>query len=373
MNASLVLILIIVILGLFLNNKKSPKTRIIYIIICCTVFLLSSSLRSIYDGVSLGWDTVRYQAGFQNMGDNTFDDIIEMFIDRYFYRDNENDIGFYFLQRTIRLFTSSFHVFTFIAQLLFFVPFGLLLYRKCQKISHLIFAFSFYLALVHVQAYTGARQFYALGLGLMSFLCFERNKIKTAVLLLLIGMTIHLSLLITILPFVLLIFFCKYLKKIHLLTLMSAPLVLAFPNQLVMFLGNAIDSEKYANYGAYDAAGGAITFILMLELMSLFCYIVIKWKFLVGNPSLLTIYSMLPCISFFGPLVYADGVMIRVSMYFFIYLSVLIPLGTEYFHPKSMGTLVLFILTTSLILLTVSSGDNTDYHFFWEVDNVDTW
>lgn len=369
MNLQLILICAFILLGLGFKGKQKNSAKKAYIIICCILLVLSASLRSLDYG-NEGSDTMNYYYMFKTIGDSSFSDIWKMGIDRYFYGTSEEDIGYLLLVKIINLVTSDFHVFTFIAQLIFFVPFGVYLYKYSTNIGELMFAFVFYLALVHSHAMTGTRQFYAMGFGILFFLYSNEKKYKLAIVSLLLGMSIHLSMLLVVLPFVLSFLKPSQLKATHLILFLSFPIVMLMPNQIIAFMGGLIGSEKYVEYGMKGVAGGTETFILLLELLSLLCYWGIKKKNL-SNDKIKKLYAMVPCFTFFGPLIYSNGSMIRISMYSYLYLTLLLPLAVQGRFQKYYALMLyLFILLLSILILVNS---NNEYYFFWQVDPVSTW
>ena len=366
MNLTLVLISLLVILGLISQNTSQGRKN--YIIISCLLLLLSASLRSLSYG-SVGNDTMNYFHMFTNITESSWSEIWDMFVARYFASGGEEDIGFLVLMKLISYITSSFHAFTFIAELLFFIPFGIYLYRFSNGILELIFAFIFYTALVHTHAMSGARQFYAMGFGILVFLYFCKKEYKKAAISLLLGATIHLSLLLVVLPCLVAYLTPKQMKTIHIALFILFPIVMLMPNQIISFMGNVIGVERYADYGSQDVVGGTETFIFLLELLSLICYIGISKEDIENSNDIKNLYAMIPCFTFFGPLIFSNGSMIRISMYSYMYLTLLLPYALKgIFKSNYKEVMCIFILALSFLM----KGSMT-YHFFWQVDPIYTW
>lgn len=366
MNLTLVLISLFVILGLISPNTHQGRKK--FIIISCLLLMLSASLRSLSYG-SVGNDTMNYFHMFTNISESSWSEIWDMFVARYFASGGEEDIGFLVLMKLVSYITSSFHAFTFIAELLFFIPFGIYLYRFSNGILELIFAFIFYTALVHTHAMSGARQFYAMGFGILVFLYFSKKEYKKAVISLLLGATIHLSLLLVVLPCLVAYLTPKQMKTIHITLFILFPIVMLMTNQIISFMGNVIGVEKYAAYGSQDVVGGTETFIFLLELLSLICYIGISKKDIENSNDIKNLYAMIPCFTFFGPLIYSNGSMIRISMYSYMYLTLLLPYALKgIFKNNYKAALWIFILALSFLM-----KGSLIYHFFWEVDPIYTW
>lgn len=128
-------------------------------------------------------------------------------------------------------------------------------------------------------------------------------------------------------------------------------------------MGSFIGSAKYAAYGD-EIRGGATIYIILSFMMSLFCYIAIKEKIIETDRSLKLLYAMIPITTFFVPLIYADGSMLRVIMYFQIYYCILIPRAIESMFPQKAAQMYAFAIAI-LMLLSIASS-NANYKFMWE-------
>src|SRR5690606_6624025 len=102
-----------------------------------------------------------------------------------------------------------------------------------------------------------------------------------------------------------------------------------------------------------------------LILVSLFCYIAIKKSELMRSRSLSNIYLMLPLFTFFGPLIYSNGSMIRISMYFHLYMMLLIPLAVNRYFEGYARTAVYSVLLLTLMWLSLRDG-GLIYNFYWD-------
>lgn len=370
MNLQLVLIVLLSLSALLFSKiQNKDKSRRNYILFGSGLLILSAALRSLEYGAE-GADTMNYFYMYTNISESSFFDVWKLSIARYISGTSEEDIGFLFLEKIISLVTTDFHTFTFIAQLLFYIPFGICLYRYSRSILDLLFAFIFYIALVHSHAMTGSRQFYAMGFGVLFFIFCNDKKYKMAVASLILGMSIHLSLLLVVVPFGLSFIKPFQLKAIHIILFVMFPIVMMFPNQVIMYMGNLVGSEKYAEYGMNAVAGGTETFIFLLELLSFICLVGIK-KIQIEEPVIKSLYAMIPCFTFFGPLIYSNGSMIRISMYSYLYLTLLMPIALDGLFKKNKK-IAMFVFLVALSLLMLKGGGH-DYYFFWEKDPVSTW
>lgn len=368
MNINVIIYLIIFIGGACAHSSGTVNAKKTYVIVCILSFLLMNSLRSL----TVGADTENYYYMFLYMKDLTWIEIWQTFVERYYYGISEEDIGYVLLVKAISYITQDFHVFTFIAESLFFIPLGVLLYKYSRNCIHLILAFSLYGVLLNAIPITNCRQTYAFGLCIITIIMYLENYHRRFIPLILISAaTIHLSALLFFLPYIL-VRFAKKLRIFHIISILLVPVVLADPNSIIRFMGNMAGKEQYARYGENVVAGGTNTFVFLLFLLSIYILISFyKTKFTEADSKTIMLYTMAPLFTFLGPLIVSNGTMIRISMYFHIYLVLLIPKATSIRFPKNEGV-VNILMALILVYLSLSKSSNV-YHFFWEVDPVTTW
>lgn len=368
MNINIIIISFIVLVGLFFSRKDNPRNRGIFIILCSIILILVASLRSPdWFTQQYGLDTLSYKFDFEDTSKKGWDVIMKT-IYLYYHGYGENyDVGYIIMNKIISFVTNSFFVFSFIANLIFFVPLGIILHRYSKCIIDIIFAYIFYIALVQIFLLAGARQIFAIGFDLMALLSLvDKNKIRT-IIFFLIGVSIHLSSFLFIIPLMMIWFDARprTLKKIHVICFILFPIVLAYPNLIIHFLGEASGSERYANYGTGEIAGGASTFIFLVEMLSLFCLFAIRRLDLLEKDYMRTFYVMLPYITFFAPLVRGDGTMIRISLYFHLFLMLLVPYAIDCAFKGSSRNLLKYIAIVGLAYMTLKGS--TDYYFYWQI------
>ena len=367
MNVNLFSVSFVILLACFLGGKDSKNNRRIYIYLCSAVLLFIAAMRSPeWTANNYGIDTLSYKDFFESSFDMSWDELWTMAYMRYFGHAEEGDIGFTGFVKLIGLFTHDFAIYSLIADLVFFIPFGVLLYRYCDRIIQITFAFVFYIALIQVFFLGGGRQMFAIGFDLMALLALFDNRKPRVVVFALLAISIHLSAFLFVIPLLLISsdVKAKLLKKAHLLCLLLSPIVLAFPNLIIVFMGESIGSEKYANYGKGAIAGGAETFIVLILLLSVFCYIAIKKNNLIQNDVLRKFYVMAPMMTFFAPLIRSNGTMIRISLYYHLFIVLLVPYAIDCMlvNDRKIGYIMAIVALTGLILM--NSG--IEYYFFWQ-------
>jgi len=373
MFLNLVYIIIISLLALIFGDNDTAQNRKKFLIISILVLMLGPSLRSLsYGVVEAGLDTYNYYDYFHTFREYSYSQIWSYFKGRYFgVGETEFDYGYVLLCKLIGIVTNNFHIYTFIALSLFFVPFGIFLYRHIDSIIGLVFAFSFYIALISQLSMGGARQLFALGMSIIVMLSYENKKYATAIIAFLLGVTLHLSVLLVIIPLLLERLTPKMLKRLHLVTLLTTPIVFAMPNSIILFMANVVGSEKYAEYATQGISGGALTFIALLWIMSAICFWAIKENDICPMVGKLW-YAMLPCLTFFGPLINSSGSMMRISLYYFVYLPMLIPPSFQNLFGEGKDKHMMRVVSITLIAL-ILMGRNIPYYFYWTVDPITFW
>ena len=368
MKINLFLIPFVVILGLLFANNDNKNNRRLYIIICSSVLIFVAAMRSPeYMTDTYGIDSRSYKYMFENAFDMDWEEFFTTFYMRYFGGGaDEADVGYVALNKIIGYFTHDFAIFSLLADLLFFVPLGIILYRYSTNIYGLMFAFVYYLSLIQVYMLGGGRQMFAIGLDMMALLAVLDRKKLRAIIFFLLGLTIHASSFLFLAP-LLMVWYglnAKTLKTMHLICFIAFPVVLMMPNQIIAFMGEAAGSEKYAEYGRQAVQGGANVFLYLMELLSLFCLIAIKKKNMLQNKNMAIFYVMLPFLTLFTPLIRSNGTMIRIALYYSIFMTLLVPYGIECIFRKDnkFGYIVAIGVLSFMTLLV----DNMIYYFYWQ-------
>ena len=368
MHIKIIELAFIIVLGWLMGTNDSKRNRLYYIILCSMGLIFIGAMRSPeWMERAYSIDTLKYKEMFETFCDMNWDEIWSSFLLRYLSDGDDFDIGYVSLNKVVGYFTQDFHIFSVIADLIFFIPFGILLNRYCKSMSQLIFGFVFYIALIQMYLFGGARQMFAIGFDMIALLSILDKKNIRAAVFFLFGVTIHFSSLLFLIPMLMIWFNVKsrFLKYLHGILLFLAPIALMMPNDIILFMGNLTGVERYSNYGMNAIQGGAVTFIILIEMLSLFCMIAIKKKDLNDNEIFRKLYVMVPFFTFFAPLIRSNGSMDRIALYFYIYLVVLITFAVEcMFKEKERRTV--YALTITALSLLIVLNDNFIYFFFWE-------
>lgn len=354
-------IIIVIILGsLFFKNMNNGKRM--YITLITIILVLESCLRSMFFGPD---DTYVYYLMFNQYPDISKLDILQLFKDDYVNHElYAKDPGFIVLIAAFHLISDSYQFFLLFAALLFFVPLGKILYRYSNGITEVRFAYILHMALFHVIAMCCLRQQIATGISFIIFLSVMDGKYRRAILLFIIGLTIHKSLVLILLPLCLLQFFRNNIKTIHYFSFVLGACVLVLAHQVVGALASFTNNDYYMNYA--ESQGSGYTFLALGELCSLFCLIGLSSKEYIQQSKVNSyLYCMLPCMTVTIPLITVDGAMIRICQYYTLYLMLLLPAAIhKYFNIDGRANRVQSIIELILIILTFISP--FEYFFFWE-------
>lgn len=350
-----------VFLGGFIFSSKgnTSKNRKHYIIFMMVLFTMESCLR----GLSVGPDTANYWYSFHNDGKEEWRYIWQAMIERYIDLTGTEDIGFKVYNKIIYMIWPNFSFLLFISALTFFVPFGVLLNKYTKDFSQLIFIFVLYITLFNMIAMSGVRKEIALGFTVWAFIFYVDNNYKKCAICVFLGTMIHMTtLLFLLIPFIGL--FKKRLRLLHISSFALIPIVIAFSGSIITLLAETSGNEKYLAYGKDVADGGAVTFTLLMEAISLFCLYVFRKIDLSKQTFMSNLYIVLPCFTFFVPLITNNGSMIRISQYFHLYIVLLLPYAIDLFFGKNNRNLMYIVLIMVLLILSYSSGYDP-YTFIW--------
>lgn len=362
MNTLLFFYPVIILLGLFfLTKRDSEKNRNIYIYIVLTLLTAESCLR----GVSVGNDTEAYYSMWVNAKSTPWSYVLTDFQSRYMQNAGTEDIGFNIYIKILQLLSENFQYYLMVSALCFFIPFGMLLKKYIHSIRQLIFVFIFYVSLFNMIAMSGVRKEIALGLAMLAFLYYTDKKYVKMIITVAIGATIHMSTLLFLIVPLLGAIRPNMLREIHIGTFFLIPVVIASSSAIIILMGETVGNEKYVEYGLEGSKGGAFTFTLLIELLSFFCYWAFRKVDLNKDVVLSKLYIMLPCFTFFAPLITNNGSMIRVSQYFHVYVLILLPYAIEYLTRNKNNSLWYMGMSVALMFLALY-GNDSQYCFFWQ-------
>ena len=242
---------------------------------------------------------------------------------------------------------------------------GMILYKYSNHILQLVFAFTLYVALFHIVALSGIRQQIATGFTFMAFLLLGDGKQLLSAIAIVLASMLHISAALFLLVILFSLFNRRLLKPIHLASFLTIPFAVVYAGAIMTFLASFLANDYYGTYGQDESAGGAVTYIALMELLSLFCYISIKKKDVVNDKVVGLLYIMLPLLTMTVPLISLNGAMIRVGQYFTLYMMLLAPIALDSFSAKGNNQIYYYVMIGALVLLSFN-GAPFHYSFFWQ-------
>lgn len=343
----------------FSSQGNTPKNRRSYIIFMMVLLTMESCLR----GLSVGSDTANYYYTFNSAGAEHWIYIWQAMKERYIEMTGTEDVGFVVYNKLIYMLWPNFSFFLFISALTFFVPFGRLLNKYTKDFSQLIFIFVLYVVLFNMIAMSGVRKEIALGFTVWAFMYYVEKDFRKCAICVLLGTMIHMTTLLFLLIPAIGLLQKKYLRFLHISAFALIPVVIAFSGPIILLMAETSGNEKYSVYGEGQAQGGAMTFTLLIEMISLFCLYTFRKIDFSKQIFMSKLYIMLPCFTFFAPLITNNGSMIRISQYFHLYIVLLLPYAVDMYFGNNRK-LIYVVLIIVLLMLNFSTGYEP-YNFIW--------
>lgn len=327
-----------------------------YIVFLCIILILQSGLRNL----AVGPDTYAYYLQFEDVKNRSWEDIWHNFYAVYVDGVGK-DAGYPLLQKVFQIFFSNYRVFLFGVATFFFYTFGKFIYTNTSRIQEALVVFCLYQSLFYsFFSITGIRQTIATGFTLWCYQYIQKQKLLPFVILVLIGATIHKSVLI-FLPF----YFLAQLRKTRILltgSLILLPVMFNVARRMAVFLANISGSKDYMMYAESDyETTGAKSFIAFLVFVAIAAWWAGRKKRKETSPAINAIAIAL----IFTPLAWVDPSLMRIVQYFSIFLLLLVPaMISTYFKQPDMRQLVVagaVVFFTSIVI-----KHNYDYAFAWQ-------
>lgn len=336
----------ILIIGYLLYNQSSIEWgRRGYIAFSSIVLGLQSALRN----VAVGEDTYNYYLKFEAVKDTTWLEVFKCFPNTYLYGDGK-DPGYLLLEKLFQVISDDFRVFLFFIAIVFFYAYAKLLFRYCSNIIEVLTANMGYLTLFYgFYSITGLRQTISVALSILFLLAFIDKDYRKCILLFIVAFVIHKSSI-----FILLVPILYSFKKNRLLLSLYC---LAF----VVFL---FGRNYFVNMALVASDYEAIEIPLPLLLDVLYFVIsLFMWNRLKHDDrKILSLFNVY-CLTFaWIPLLGNDSPLMRVILYFNIYVLVLLPRAIS----RTPLYKKLLFLCINLFFIYYAISTRSEYAFFWE-------
>lgn len=365
---NLVVISITILLGLIFSDPKiipwsAEIKRKRYIWIISIILILQSGLRN----VAVGADTFAYYRAFERVKQMEWSSVFNTG-SNYYLNGVGKDPGYDVLQKIVQYIVGDYQVFLFLIAVIFFTALGNFIFKNTGKLWEAVFAFTLYSALFYsFFSITGHRQTIATAATLYGFELIKKRKLLLFLLLMLLASTIHRSCLI-FLPF----YFLYNLKRSEIMYPLALIgfLILMYYREPVSEILRSLGGYKQSQYGVYVGAG-TYTFTAMLLLVAVVAWWRMKYV-LYESEKARPLFNALILAIVFTPLTWVNPSAMRVVQYFSIFLIVLIPGVIESFSSAgfNLRRVAYIVAIIGLIVLSVQSGRDMEYHFFWQEMNL---
>lgn len=341
------LFVVISIIGyLIYNQYKTERSRRMYIIFSAIVLGLQSALRN----VAVGADTYNYYCKFEAVKSTTWQEVFKSFSDTYLYGDGK-DPGYLLFEKIFQLFSDDFRVFLFLVAIIFFYAYAKLLLRYTNNTIEILTANLGYLALFYgFYSITGIRQTLSVSLSILFLLSFIDKNYRKCLLLFIVAFIIHKSSI-----FLLLVPVLYSIKKNKLLLFLYGIAFVVFLVERNYFVSLALVASEY------EAVEIPLPILLDIFyfVISLFIWNRLKFEY---NREILSLFNVF-CLTFaWIPLLGNDSPLMRVILYFNIYVLVLIPRAID--RTSSYRNELFFCINLFFIYYAIKS--HSEYKFFWE-------
>ncbi|WP_291093675.1 EpsG family protein [Empedobacter sp. UBA6745] len=352
-----VIVIFFVFFSSSLRKGNEIKTKNNYIKTICLIFVLFSGLRNL----GVGEDTYAYYIGYENTKSISWKQLVGMLTNFYNTVDRK-DIGYTVFEKITQIFTNNFQIYLFLVAIIFYISFYNFLKNNTNKITEAFLAIIiFYVLFFYVFSITSIRQSLALA---ATFYCYElikKRKLLLFLCVLLLTSLIHKSVLIFI-PFY---FLCniKNTKWIFPTTLLIFPLIMVFKNQLTFFL---LGFGGYEEYKEFDGSG-TINFTIIFLMVCIFT-LYRKKVLLKQDANNIHYYNAMACALVLLPLSWINPALLRITMYFSIYMILLIPKAINSLNKipfKGRREIVGWAVIV-LFILFIRTNYTKEYRFYWE-------
>lgn len=365
MIIQLLVIVVILITAFVCSNcnivsyREQEIVRKRYVIFLCFICILQSGLRH----VAVGPDTYGYYIMFQDILTTSWNEIFRNFVDVY-VNGIGKDAGYSFLEKVFQIFFPDYRTYLFFIAIFFFISFGQFVYKNTNNLRDVVFAFILYQALFYsFFSITGLRQTVAISLALLGFECIKTRKLIPFLFLMLLAAMMHKSALIFV-PFYF-VANIKFTKLMYTASIAVFPLLMIAKRNFAILLATLSSSEEYMAYAISTNKAGTYIFTLLILLLAVF-----GWLFMSATlktyPQSYRFYNAMSLAILFTPLTWVDPNLMRVELYYSIFMIVFIPaiVNSICVEIKSIRTFIYISIILLLVLLIFK--DREEYKFLWQ-------
>ena len=358
-------LLLILLLGLsfyssenYLRDKEKVRKK--YIITICFILILVSGLRN----VAVGDDTYGYFLNFEDAKSISWQQTFVDFKD-YYLNGVAKDPGYPIFVKLIQVISEDFTIYLLITALIFYSALGSFIHRNTSKLSESVIAFTlFFVLFFYVFSVSAVRQSLAIAATMYSYEFVKKKQLIRFLILILVASTIHKSVFIFI-PFY---FLCQYKVSKHIFTavLLLFPIFMSQRQLLAQYFISIGGYDEYENFEGSGTLVFTSIFIIISVVGLLRRKIILNKSHLSQN-----YYNAFALALLLLPLSWINPSLLRITMYFSIFMILFIPEIVNSFDKFSLkfrrgvGIVTLFLL----FVLYFQSNWNKEYmvyKFYWQ-------
>lgn len=345
-------ILVILLLLYFVYSHIQNNNVTKFITWGCVLLGLEAGLRHI----AVGPDTPTYYMFFQQACNSSWTEVFQGFTSG---AENFRDPAFAVIEKLFGTILPSWQLFLIAVAAFYFYGLWRVLTRYIETLEGALLAFVLYLSLFNIVALSGLRQCIATGIAFLVIPLINDRKWKIVIPTVVIGATIHISLLV-ILALIPLILLPDKIKKIfYFISIVLIPIVAVSARSIITYVVGFIANDYYSGYANAVQEDDPIVYVALCSIISIYEYCNYNKLTSLDKTSFIVPCNILMTLAV--PLIFLDGTIIRIGQYFTLYMTISLPL---IFDQSSYRKVAYFgcIAFLAFRILT-SSGE---YYFFWE-------
>lgn len=339
------------------NQKKAIRN---YIYVNCFVLALFSGLRNL----GVGEDTYSYYLTYHQIEKESWKQLF-LSLQNFLQNGEERDVGYPILVKFTQLFVVNFQFFLMLCAGFFYYALATFIKNNTNNLIEVILALSiFYALFYYVFSMTAIRQSLTMAATLFCYQLIKKKKLIPFLVIILLFSTIHKSVLIYI-PFY---FLCRIKSGKYLFSI----ILLLFP---VLFIFKEKLTFLFLNIGGYDEyeksdGAGTLTFTILLLVIAIGAYLR-KDVILQKLPSAKNYFIAFGLAILLLPLSWVNPALLRITMYFSIFMILLIPsiMMSLQNYSQEIRRAVSGMSIAILFLFFFKAGynkSNFEYRFYWE-------
>lgn len=345
-------ILAILLLFYLVYSQRVGNYKQSFITLGCILLGLEAGLRHI----AVGPDTPNYYFLYQQACNSSW---AELFAGFTAAGSEFRDPAFAIIEKAFGSIVPSWQLFLMAVATFYFYALRNVLIRYIETLEGALLAFVLYLSLFNIIALSGIRQCITTGIAFLIIPLINERKWKFVIPIILVGATVHISLLFMIMFIPLIILPNRITKKLYFIAIVLIPLIAVGARNIILYMTGFMANDYYSGYANSDSNDNPIVYVFICSIISIYEYLnfnkLVKFKktsFLVPSNILMTLTV---------PIIFLDGTMIRIGQYFTLYIMVSLPL---IFDCTSYRKIAYWLCIVFLSFRIFTSNDL--YYFFWE-------